>query len=92
MGWNIELRSDVKIEEKDVEEFVSNLPRQFSSPFGNMRNPWGWSTRVDLVLQHNVLRMSGAYSISGDIAKEYADYAKEYFERIGYSTNLIENW
>lgn len=93
MGYIIYLKSNEKIKSREVDEIVSKLPQKFSSPVGNSRQKWGWSTAVDLSFERDEdLCVSGSYGISGHIAEEYSLYLKEELEKLGYEIDIDYNW
>ncbi|WP_063562930.1 hypothetical protein [Paenibacillus sp. O199] len=91
MGWSIDLISDRKITEEEVDKLVSNLPQEMSFVLGNSKQPWGWSTAVDVAIKDEyVIWLSGSYGMSGAIAEKFTIHMKDELEKIGHTISLID--
>ncbi|MBD8836214.1 hypothetical protein IFU39_00075 [Paenibacillus sp. CFBP 13594] len=93
MGWSIDLISNKKISEEQVDTLVSNLPANLSFPLGNTKQPWGWATMVDITLKDdNVLWLSGSYGMSGKIAEEFALHISNELMSLGHEMTVAYRW
>ncbi|MFE6075641.1 hypothetical protein ACFVQB_14310 [Paenibacillus sp. NPDC057886] len=93
MGWSIDLISDRKITDKEVDELVNNLPQELSFTLGNSKQPWGWSTAVDISIKDdNIVWLSGSYGMSGKIAEEFAAHMKNELEKLGHDIAINYRW
>lgn len=93
MGYSCRLKSDKNILEKDIDDIVRSLPDSLSNPIGNSKQVWGWSCGCDIYTPKDTeLTIGGSYSISGNIAEEFASYICSELNSKGYNINMKWNW
>ncbi|OME55425.1 hypothetical protein BSK59_13180 [Paenibacillus odorifer] len=93
MGWSVELKSDRIITEEEITVIVNELPKEFSFPLGNSKQPWGWSTGADISIpEDNKLKLSGSYGVSGNIAERFVEYITTQLEESGHIIIIQYSW
>ncbi|GMX64480.1 hypothetical protein Elgi_37490 [Paenibacillus elgii] len=93
MGWSIDLVSNKEITENEVQEIICKLPEKLSFALGNSKQPWGWSTGVDVANpEGKKLWLSGAYGYSENIAEEFALFIKNGLNEKGHEIELKYRW
>lgn len=98
MGWSIDIHSNKKIAEKDLDKIIQELPPKLRGPWDELGIPMkksygGWHAASDVYKpEGNTFRIGGSYGISGHIAEEFAEYLKIELEKSGHDITLKPNW
>lgn len=88
MGWNIKITTNKTVYEPILDQVLRSLRMTFK-PHGG-RQEWGWSEAVDVRRPNRRrIELSGAYSISGNIADNYADSLTELLKERGFK---VRRW
>jgi hypothetical protein len=92
MGYSIYISTDREIALEDAEAIVADLPKELHGAFpgwGIARAKWGWSAATDISLpEGNEWRISGSYSMSGNVARLMADALAMRLRLRGYTVNI----
>jgi len=95
MGYRHTIKVDKKIDEKDIDEIVKELPEKYQAIFSGIpKQEWGWPCCCDVYPpEEDTIDIGGSFSISGNICEEFINYFKDQLEKKGYIViKVIYNW
>lgn len=96
VGWAAYIKSDRDITEESIDSIILALPEALQGWYPGKaasKQPWGWSSAVDISLEGKQLTISGAYGISGHKARSAAKHFRKELLKLGHKLKRTKyNW